>query len=228
MSPGNAPCLCTPGVIKLQICCIVNNELSLGCQPSVDTVPCPHSHFCCSSVTCVGKVTHPPQLFPVAVQVACGPPSLRSCLCILDPLLEVPQCSGEGAGHTLGFGLPLLLPQISSIPQKCLCCILAVLCSLLLSLQFCHWYQHGSAALPIAHPSLQLGAFSLCIAHSRVCAPLQLSPLGAMPNSSTHRAGTSLCPAEQPRMLRPCSPALGMESGRAKTAAVPWAGVRLP
>lgn len=77
-------------------------------------------------------------------------------------------------------------------------------------------------------------AFSPRIAHSRVCAPLQLSPLGEMPNSSTHRAGTSLCPAEQPRMPRPCSPALkqlqfpGQVSGcpdrglSSSGPAVPW------
>lgn len=48
------------------------------------------------------------------MQVACRPPSLRSRVYILDPLLEVSQCSGEGVGHVQGFRLTLLLPEVSS------------------------------------------------------------------------------------------------------------------
>lgn len=165
---------------------------------------------CCSCVTCVGKVAHPPQLFPVAVQVARRPPSLRARLCILDPLLEVSQCSGEGAGHTLGFGLPLILLQVSSIPQMCPCRILAVLCSLLLSLQFWHWYQHGSAALPIAHPELTACELSARALHTAESVPLSICHLWGK------------CPTPGPTGLDPHF-LLWSSPGCPGLAALPWA-----
>ncbi|XP_035203059.1 mitochondrial carrier homolog 1 isoform X6 [Oxyura jamaicensis] len=59
--------------------------------------------------------------------VACWPPSLCTRVHILDPLLEVSQCPGEGVGYTQVFGLPLLFPKGSALPTEYLCCTLYLL-----------------------------------------------------------------------------------------------------
>uniref|UniRef100_A0A8V5GHZ0 Uncharacterized protein n=1 Tax=Melopsittacus undulatus TaxID=13146 RepID=A0A8V5GHZ0_MELUD len=48
------------------------------------------------------------------IGVARRPPSLCSCIHVLDPLLEASQCSGEG--HMQALGLPMLLPEV---PEPC-------------------------------------------------------------------------------------------------------------
>lgn len=120
------------------------------------------------------------------MQVACRPPSLRSCIYILDPLLEVPQCSGEGAGHTQGFGLPLLLPEVSSAAQKVPDTSLAWSVTCFHPSSFGTGTRHSRTSLPVTHPELaarKLLANALHTAKRGGSAPL---------HQSSHRAETPL------------------------------------
>uniref|UniRef100_A0A8C3NVE7 Mitochondrial carrier homolog 1 n=1 Tax=Cyanoderma ruficeps TaxID=181631 RepID=A0A8C3NVE7_9PASS len=67
-------------------------------------------------------------------------------------------------GTRWALGSLCSFPKVSSIPQKCLCCLFAVPCSLLLSLPFWHRYQCGSAAhcTPVSFWPVHCPQQSLC------------------------------------------------------------------
>lgn len=94
---------------------------------------------------------------------------------------------------------------------------------LLLSLQLWHWYQHGSAALPTAHPELAACELLARALHTAESVPLCIChPWGKCP-ASAHPQGWDLtlcCRAAQgvPGQVSGC-PDPGLSSSG---AAVPW------